>query len=108
MVIRPQSFFPRPNVDSMGVLLEKKDSPSYPSLYFPLVRALFASRRKTIKNNLSGFLASRTGKLPEKTAVRDICEAVFKENSLTGGERAEELEPAVFLSLANSVQNMRL
>jgi hypothetical protein len=33
---------------------------------------------------------------------------IFRENALTGGERAEELELEVFLSLAKSIENMRL
>jgi 16S rRNA (adenine1518-N6/adenine1519-N6)-dimethyltransferase len=101
MTISPSSFYPQPNVDSMGVLLENRGAAPYPSIYYPLVRALFASRRKTIKNNLTGFVASRFGK-------KDICQAVFKETGLSGGERAEELAPDVFLSLAKAIENMRL
>ena len=53
MKISPSSFFPKPNVDSMGVLLEKNENnKEIPGVFYPLVRALFASRRKTIKNNL--------------------------------------------------------
>jgi 16S rRNA (adenine1518-N6/adenine1519-N6)-dimethyltransferase len=110
MVIRPASFYPRPNVDSMGVLLEKKDSGeedggAYPAVYYPLVRALFASRRKTIKNNMAGFISARIG---AKAAAQDICAAIFSENGLSGTERAEELEGGAFLSLAKSIENMRL
>jgi 16S rRNA (adenine1518-N6/adenine1519-N6)-dimethyltransferase len=97
MTIRPSSFYPQPNVDSMGVLLENRKPPSYPPVFYPLVRALFASRRKTIKNNMTAFLSSK-----------ELCASVLQENALTGNERAENLEPEVFLSLAKSIQNMRL
>jgi len=107
-VIRPSSFYPQPNVDSMGVLLENKNSGSYPRLFYPLIRSLFASRRKTIKNNLTAFLAPRIGSLPAGTSARDLCASLLAENGLTGSERAENLEQEVFLSLAKSLENMRL
>jgi len=103
MVIRPSSFYPQPNVDSMGVLLENKKSDPYPSVYYPLVRSLFAARRKTIKNNLMNFIASRAA----GASAQDLCAAVLAENGLAGNERAETLEPQAFLSLAKSVENMR-
>ncbi|MDR0442886.1 MAG: 16S rRNA (adenine(1518)-N(6)/adenine(1519)-N(6))-dimethyltransferase RsmA [Treponema sp.] len=102
MVIRPSSFFPQPNVDSMGVLLENRNVGAYPSVFYPLVRSLFASRRKTIKNNLQVFIASRFGKKTE-----ELCAHILKENALDGRERAEKLPIEVFLSLAKSIENMR-
>ena len=97
MTISPSSFYPQPNVDSMGVLLESKNAGSYPPVFYPLVRALFASRRKTIKNNLTNF-----------TSSREICASVLGESALSGNERAEDLELEVFLSLAKSLENMRI
>jgi 16S rRNA (adenine1518-N6/adenine1519-N6)-dimethyltransferase len=109
MTIRPSSFYPQPNVDSMAVLLEKKDAQKYPAVFYPLVRALLASRRKTIKNNLLNFLSARFGEsLQNKSAVQDLCASVLQNNSLNGGERAENLGLEVFLSLALSIDNMRL
>ena len=108
MLIRPSSFYPKPNVDSMGVLLENRDPSIYPSIFYPLVRALFASRRKTVKNNLSVFLASRQGNFPGGASTQDVCAAILRENALDGMERAESLETDVFLSLAKSLENMRL
>jgi 16S rRNA (adenine1518-N6/adenine1519-N6)-dimethyltransferase len=108
MLIRPSSFYPKPNVDSMGVLLENMNSGAYPSIFYPLVRALFASRRKTVKNNLSVFLASRQGNFPGGASTQDVCAAILRENALDGMERAESLETDVFLSLAKSLENMRL
>jgi 16S rRNA (adenine1518-N6/adenine1519-N6)-dimethyltransferase len=102
IVIRPSSFYPQPKVDSMGVLLEKKSSPAQqiPSVFFPLVRALFSSRRKTIKNNLTVFLSSIFGNL------QGVC-PLLSENGLTGSERAENLAFENFMSLAKSIENMR-
>ena len=101
MLIRRESFYPRPNVDSMGVLLESRFAAGcaekYPAVFYPLVRALFASRRKTIKNNLLTFVSSR-----------EICEAVLRENNIDEKERAENLEFSAFLSIAKSIDNMRI
>jgi len=109
MLIRRDSFFPQPNVDSMGVLLEKKETCGYPDIFYPLVRALFSSRRKTIKNNLTGFISSCFGnKLTAGFSAQDICARVFEETGLNGAERAETLDINVFTSLAKSLENMRL
>jgi len=109
MTIHPTSFYPQPNVDSMAVLLEKKAAQKYPTVFYPMVRALFASRRKTIKNNLLTFLSSRFGdSLQNKSAVQDLCASVLQSNSLNGTERAESLGLESFLSLALSIDNMRL
>ena len=103
MLIRPSSFYPQPKVDSMGVLLKNRDAGVYPLIYYPLVRSLFASRRKTIRNNLTVFMSSRFGK-----SSPDALAAVFHETGLSGMERAEELTPEVFLSIAKSIENMRI
>ncbi|MBR4789719.1 MAG: ribosomal RNA small subunit methyltransferase A [Treponema sp.] len=54
-------FWPKPNVDSRAVLFTKKeDFPrcTNPKLFIKMQRALFSSRRKTVRNNLQGFLNS--------------------------------------------------
>lgn len=111
MTIRPSSFYPRPNVDSMGLLLEEDTETvktPKPAVFYQLVRALFASRRKTIKNNLSAFVASGIYEFPYGTEKTEICHALLSENGLSGSERAEELEVKVFQSLAKSIENMRI
>ena len=53
------SFWPKPNVDSRAVVFTKKeDFPrcTNPKLFIKMQRALFSSRRKTVRNNLQGFL----------------------------------------------------
>lgn len=55
-------FIPRPNVDSSVVRLELLDSPSVhvvdETLFFQIVRASFAKRRKTLVNALHGAYAT--------------------------------------------------
>ncbi|MDR2943043.1 MAG: 16S rRNA (adenine(1518)-N(6)/adenine(1519)-N(6))-dimethyltransferase RsmA [Treponema sp.] len=100
-VIRPSSFFPQPNVDSMAVMLENRNAPAVVPVFFPLLRALFSSRRKTIKNNLSVFCASRFGNSA-------LSARFLQENAINSSQRAEELTPEIFLSLAKSIDNVRL
>jgi 16S rRNA (adenine1518-N6/adenine1519-N6)-dimethyltransferase len=104
MIIRRESFYPQPNVDSMGVLLEKKNIPRCPPFFYQLVRSLFASRRKTIKNNLLAYISPRMGKIN----AQNLCTVVLQENKIKENERAENLEFETFLSLAKSIENMRL
>jgi 16S rRNA (adenine1518-N6/adenine1519-N6)-dimethyltransferase len=63
MVIKGASFYPAPQVDSQGVRFDiraDREGKKYPELFGPLVRRLFASRRKTVKNNLQDFVSSYT------------------------------------------------
>lgn len=53
------NFWPKPNVESRAVVFTKKaDFPccKNPELFIKMQRALFSSRRKTVRNNLSQFL----------------------------------------------------
>ncbi len=59
MDLSGSNFWPKPNVDSRAVLLTPKaDWPGCqnPKLFVKMQRALFSSRRKTIRNNLQGYL----------------------------------------------------
>ena len=59
LVLTGGNFWPKPNVDSRAVLMTKKDNfpgCTNPSLFVKINRALFSSRRKTVRNNLSIFL----------------------------------------------------
>lgn len=70
MDLSPKSFYPPPQVTSSVVRLVKKnrseaascspDNLAIRKIYFKLIRSLFQSRRKTIRNNLlkKGFLSS--------------------------------------------------
>ncbi|GHV94022.1 ribosomal RNA small subunit methyltransferase A [Spirochaetia bacterium] len=98
MVIRSASFYPRPRVDSQGVLLEKRDHiDPYPALFYPLLRQLFASRRKMIKNNLARF-----------TGSQELAAGALSQCGIKGEERAENLGPEAFAALAKALENMRI
>ena len=87
------SFWPRPNVDSRTVLMTR--NPAFPGcrnpgLFMRLQRSLFASRRKTVKNNLSRFLQNQetAAKLLEMAGINPL-------------ERAETLSLEQLLRLAD-------
>jgi 16S rRNA (adenine1518-N6/adenine1519-N6)-dimethyltransferase len=59
MDLSGSNFWPKPNVDSRAVIFTKKEAfpnCNNPKLFVKMQRALFSSRRKTVRNNLQGFL----------------------------------------------------
>lgn len=87
------SFWPRPNVDSRAVVMEQReDFPrcQNPEHFMKLLRGLFASRRKTIKNNLTVFYSNG-----EQAA------AVLDEAKINPQIRAEELPLETLLQLSD-------
>jgi 16S rRNA (adenine1518-N6/adenine1519-N6)-dimethyltransferase len=99
MVIGGNSFYPPPRVDSQGVLMEllppEERAGRFP-LFYPLVRRLFSSRRKTIRNTLQSFVSSRvTG-----GDARSLSSAALESCGIKPEERAENLSVARFGELA--------
>ncbi len=87
------SFWPRPNVDSRAVVMElREDFPrcQNPEHFMKLLRGLFASRRKTIKNNLTVFYSNG-----EQAAT------VLDEAKINPQIRAEELPLETLLHLSD-------
>jgi 16S rRNA (adenine1518-N6/adenine1519-N6)-dimethyltransferase len=102
MTIRGPCFYPVPRVDSQGLCFERdEEAPAYPALFYPLVRALFASRRKMIKNKLRSFIGSRS-----KGGDGDRLGAeVLETCGLTGDERAEIIDLKTFEALAKALED---
>jgi len=73
LVVPAALFIPPPKVDSQILILKRRALPLYPDInnkqFFQLVKAGFASRRKTLVNSLSGGL-----RLP-KPAVNQLLQA---------------------------------
>ncbi len=96
-IIKPSSFFPRPDVRSAVVRLKVLDRPrvlvSDEGLFFQTIRAAFGQRRKTLKNSLrkiSGLTPEMVGELGRTSGV-DL------------EQRAEDLSIEEFASLSNSI-----
>ena len=96
MRIKGASFYPPPKVDSQGVLLElREDARAMPPCFYRLVRQLFSSRRKTIKNNLTTMLASQA-----------LTADALERCGIDGSGRAENLAFDNFAALASIIEDM--
>lgn len=107
MILKGPSFYPPPKVESQGLLLTARENislRSYPPLYWSLVRALFASRRKTIKNNLEAFMHGL--RLKEKMVARrdGSASSLLAEAGLDPSLRAEDLSIDHFVRLATALE----
>jgi 16S rRNA (adenine1518-N6/adenine1519-N6)-dimethyltransferase len=101
MTIKGASFYPRPNVDSQGVLLELKEDAALqelPRCFYPLLRRLFSSRRKTVKNNLEEFLAT------QGTTPGELAAGVLEKSGIDGRNRPENLAFEDFAVLAKTIE----
>ncbi|MDR1625517.1 MAG: 16S rRNA (adenine(1518)-N(6)/adenine(1519)-N(6))-dimethyltransferase RsmA [Spirochaetia bacterium] len=96
--VSPAAFYPRPEVFSSVVeLAPRPDAPAIldRGLYLGLLRAVFASRRKTLKNNLLPWAAARG---------RDAAWAalLLEAAELPPGVRGETLSAEELARLANA------
>ncbi|MFQ5656966.1 MAG: 16S rRNA (adenine(1518)-N(6)/adenine(1519)-N(6))-dimethyltransferase RsmA [Candidatus Methylomirabilales bacterium] len=91
------AFYPRPQVDSALVKLDippkPRVSPRDPSLFFRLVRAAFAHRRKTLKNALA--------QLDWIPFERDELRAIIERAGIDPHRRGETLNLQEFRMLAD-------
>lgn len=87
-------FRPQPNVDSALVAFERIPAPARPVVVGGLVEAAFAHRRKTLANALA--LAG--------VASREEAVAALAAIGAGPAARAEELEPAAFVALADALE----
>jgi 16S rRNA (adenine1518-N6/adenine1519-N6)-dimethyltransferase len=109
-VFKGASFYPVPGVDSQGIRFDIRtdiDPAAYPPSFKPLVRGLFASRRKTVKNNLQNFVSSRI--LNKDTALKqgaaEICMGLLDSCGIRPSERAENLGLSDFAALAQALED---
>ena len=105
------SFWPRPNVTSSAVLMLKKESPAPckdDALFFAVVRALFSSRRKTVKNTLSAWLAARLEGNECREQSAELARIALKQAGIAEAERPENLPASAFCSLADAVLTLKL
>ena len=98
--IPPSFFWPIPHVTSTCLLLTKKEIRACKNekLFVSCVNALFVSRRRTIKNNLSKWLETR-----EKSQKKSI-DIILQEANINPLARAESLELDDFIKLSNVIE----
>ena len=91
------NFWPKPNVASRAVLMTKKaDFPrcKNPASFMKLIRALFAARRKTVRNNLLPF-----------TQGGEYADRALQTAGISPSERAENLSADKLLALSDALEN---
>ena len=103
-MIKGSSFYPAPRVDSQGVRLDLLPRGELPRLFYPLVRGLFSSRRKAIRNTLSAFAASviikRVSPDGASSAAREAAAEALNRANISGDRRPETLDRDEFAALA--------
>lgn len=106
-IIKSSSFYPQPRVDSQGVrfdlLTERK---VLSKLFNPLVRSLFSSRRKTIRNTLSAFAASVI--MGRGKSGNELAAEVLRNAGISGDRRPETLDTDEFNALATILEGYGL
>jgi 16S rRNA (adenine1518-N6/adenine1519-N6)-dimethyltransferase len=97
LTLGPNSFYPRPKVDSSVVVLERRTEPAVAcrnrEFFFRIVRGAFAYRRKTLANSLSLAL-----EIPRER-VQTTLEALGLDREIRG----ERLDLAAFAALADQL-----
>ncbi len=92
--VGPQSFHPRPEVDSTVICLEPRgedELPPYcPEVFTVLVKQGFSRRRKQLHNNLA--------------ADGEVWDSVSRDLGLERGVRAEALDLETWVRLSNALQ----
>lgn len=91
-IVSRNSFYPRPNVDSMIVSFYPKEKVSVSNLdfFYKIVRDSFKFKRKTIRNNLKDY-------------DLDVIERVLKKYGYDLSVRAEQLDVNIFCEISNEL-----
>lgn len=101
MVVPPESFMPRPEVESMVVRLDSRDKPPVTlideKMYFRVVRASFGQRRKTLLNALK---AGNLGRSKEEL------KSILSKHNIDENRRGETLSLEEFASIANELSSL--
>ncbi|MCL2832932.1 MAG: 16S rRNA (adenine(1518)-N(6)/adenine(1519)-N(6))-dimethyltransferase RsmA [Treponema sp.] len=105
VVLKGQSFYPEPRVNSQALRFDLLPNPKTPPvIFYPMLRSLFVSRRKTLQNNLVNFVSSVI--IKEGAAASEVTALVFKRTGISGGRRAETLDNNEFILLAEVLEEL--
>lgn len=95
--VPPSSFYPAPEVDSAVVKLKLREKPPVDArdekLFFQVVKAAFAQRRKTLLNALHGFF---------KGYSKETLQELLGVCGIDPGRRGETLSLDEFATIANT------
>ncbi|HLR75728.1 MAG TPA: 16S rRNA (adenine(1518)-N(6)/adenine(1519)-N(6))-dimethyltransferase RsmA [Virgibacillus sp.] len=103
MHVPRQVFMPQPNVDSSVLKLTLREHPLVHVIdeeyFFSLVRACFAQRRKTIRNNLVSYF--------KQSLPREMIATTLENAGIDGQRRGESLHIEEFAQVANAFYNIQ-
>ncbi|MEF3306536.1 16S rRNA (adenine(1518)-N(6)/adenine(1519)-N(6))-dimethyltransferase RsmA [Paenibacillus sp. GYB003] len=98
-IVPPTVFIPQPNVDSAVIRLKLREAPPVhvedEALFFDVVHACFAQRRKTISNNLLAGLFDK--------ASKPAMEAILADCGIDPSRRGETLAIDEYARLSNAI-----
>ena len=92
-IVSRNSFYPRPNVDSIIISFtknNKKYNLNNENIFFKLIKDAFKQKRKTLKNNLKDYDFSKV-------------EEVLSRHSLPLDIRAENIPLELFIEISNNL-----
>ena len=92
-IVSRNSFYPKPNVDSIIISFTKKENKfdvKNEEIFFKLVRDSFVQKRKTLKNNLKEYNFEKV-------------EEILIKNNLPKDVRAENIPIEVFVEISNNL-----
>ncbi len=100
--LNPGSFFPRPEVISTVIhVVPRRDikRANNETLFFTLVKALFSSRRKTLRNNL--LTESGLGRYKKSLLLKAV-----ELEGISAGIRSENLSVEAFIGIADRIDSL--
>jgi len=105
MTVKPGSFTPAPSIDSAvlhikNISRDYFDSETFEKLFFDVIHAGFAHKRKRLLANIAGALNSQTKK---PIATKEKIESVAKEIGIDTNARAEDLTLDVWKTLVRKL-----
>ncbi len=95
MDVSKNVFIPKPNVDSIVILMEKRKSKisvNNETLFFKLIRDSFKQKRKTLRNNLKDYDLQKI-------------ERILNNEGYSLSSRAEQIPMEVFIKIVNNYEN---
>lgn len=95
--VKPNSYFPEPNVDSIVIELSKKHFEPIDNIFFKFVQRCFNARRKTILNNLNQM----------KELKKEEIEKILIELNIRKNLRPENLDVDDFINLYKQIEKQK-
>lgn len=109
-VVPPGAFQPPPKVDSAIMCLEARENPQVEvgdeNLYFRIIQAGFAHRRKTLLNNLKSLNPSELKGKEFFSSKTEAFRNLLGRADIDPGRRAETLDAQEFARIARAVESL--